>query len=88
MMKFRSVLPILALLPWCAFADGGRLYVDDKKAPDSRQDLEAIQTALEKALPKARAATVCIEMKEGSGTGVIVSEELFTDAMPPKTLLF
>lgn len=75
MMKIRFVLSILALLPWCAFADGGRLYVDDKKAPDSRQDLEAIQTALEKALPKARAATVCIEIKDGSGSGVIVSPD-------------
>ncbi|MEO5916664.1 MAG: trypsin-like peptidase domain-containing protein [Luteolibacter sp.] len=74
-MKFPSILPVLALLPWCAFADEGRPYVDDKKAPDSRQDLEAIQTALEKALPKARAATVCIEIKEGSGSGVIVSPE-------------
>ncbi len=74
-MKFPSILPILAILPWCALADEGRLYVDDKKAPDSLQDLEAIQTALEKALPRARAATVCIEIKDGSGSGVIVSPD-------------
>jgi len=75
MMKFRLILTVLALLPWCAFAGDGRLYVNDKKAPDSRKDLEVIQSALEKALPQARAATVCIEISEGSGTGVIVSPE-------------
>ncbi|MES2658894.1 MAG: trypsin-like peptidase domain-containing protein [Verrucomicrobiota bacterium] len=74
-MKFPSILSVLALLPWCAFADDGRLYVNDLKAPESRKDLEVIQTALEKALPKARAATVCIEIKDGSGSGVIVSPD-------------
>ena len=52
-----------------------RLYVNDKKAPENRKDLDAIQSALIKALPKARAATVCIEIDEGSGTGVIVSAD-------------
>ena len=74
-MKFPSIFPVLALLPFCAFADEGRPYVNDKKAPDSPKDLEVIQTALEKALPKARAATVCIEIKDGSGSGVIVSPD-------------
>ncbi|MGL5018920.1 MAG: S1C family serine protease [Luteolibacter sp.] len=53
----------------------GRETVNDLKAPESRKDLEAIQSAVEKALPKARAATVCIEIKDGSGTGVIISED-------------
>lgn len=74
-MKFPLILTLLAMLPWCAHAEEGRLYVNDKKAPDSRKDLEAIQSALEKALPKARAATVCIEIDEGSGSGVIVSQD-------------
>lgn len=74
-MKFSPIFTLSALLPWCAFAADGRLYVDDKKAPDSRKDLEVIQSALENALPKARAATVCIELKDGSGSGVIVSPE-------------
>ncbi|MGL4398426.1 MAG: S1C family serine protease [Luteolibacter sp.] len=71
-MKFSRILPILALsfLPLA-----GREYVNDLKAPESRKDLEAIQSAVEKALPKARAATVCIEIKDGSGTGVIISED-------------
>lgn len=74
-MKFPLIFPIVALLPWGAFAEEGRPYVNDLKAPESRKDLEAIQKALGLALPKARAATVCIEIKEGSGSGVIVSAD-------------
>ncbi len=74
-MKVSLILSFLALLPWCAFAGEGRLYVNDKKAPDSRKDLEALQTSLGEALPKARAATVCIEIKGGSGSGVIISAD-------------
>lgn len=66
---------MLALLPLSAFADEGRLYVNDLKAPESRKDLEAIQKSVAAALPKARAATVCIEIKDGSGSGVIVSPD-------------
>lgn len=71
----RLILLFLALLPWCALTAEDRLYVNDKKAPEDRKDLEAIQSALTKALPKARAATVCIEVGEGSGSGVIVSPD-------------
>jgi serine protease Do len=67
-------LAALVLLP-CHSAPAQRLYVNDKKAPDSRKDLEAIQKALFEAMPKARDATVCIDLGEGSGTGVIVSAE-------------
>ncbi len=66
---------LLALLPCCALAADGRLFVNDKKAPEARKDLEALQAALVKALPQARAATVCIEIGEGSGSGVIVSAD-------------
>ena len=74
-MKSSWIFPLLALLPWCAIAQEGRAYVNDLKVPENRKDLEAIQTAVGDALPKARAATVCIEIKEGSGTGVIVSAD-------------
>src|SRR5436190_1485545 len=74
-MKFLLIFPLLALLPCSAFAEEGRVYVDDKKAPENRKDLEAIQKSVETALPKARAATVCIEIKDGSGSGVIVSPD-------------
>jgi serine protease Do len=74
-MKVSLILGFLAILAWCAFAGEGRLYVNDKKAPDSLKDLEAIQQSLQESLPKARAATVCIEIKGGSGSGVIISPD-------------
>lgn len=75
-MKFSRILPILLAL-WSSSASSlhGREYVNDLKAPESRKDLETLQKAVGEALPKARAATVCIEIKDGSGTGVIVSED-------------
>jgi serine protease Do len=63
------------LLAGSALADQDRLYINDKKAPENRKDLEVIQSALQKALPQARSATVCVDLGEGSGTGVIVSED-------------
>ena len=70
----RLTLLFLALM-LCAFAAEARPYVNDKKAPEDRKDIEVIQSALQSALPQARAATVCIELKEGSGSGVIVSAD-------------
>lgn len=63
-----------------AFAVGSpsfaeRSYVNDKKAPENRHDLEVIQKNLTKVLPAARKATVCIDLGEGSGSGVVVSKE-------------
>ena len=66
---------MLALLPWSRLAADERLYVNDKKAPETRKDLEALQKGLMQALPNARAATVCIDIGEGSGSGVIISED-------------
>jgi serine protease Do len=74
-MKRFAPFVFFALLPLGSSAQEGRLYVNDKKAPENRKDLEAIQSNLISALPKARAATVCIEMAEGTGSGVIVSED-------------
>jgi serine protease Do len=73
----KSLLPYLtlAVLTLAAPAQEGRLYVNDKKAPDSRKDLEALQNSLTQALPKARSATVCIDLDEGTGSGVIVSAD-------------
>lgn len=64
----------LALMP-CAHAAEARPYVNDKKAPENLKDIEVIQSALQSALPQARAATVCIELKQGAGSGVIVSPD-------------
>ncbi len=74
-MKSCLLCLLVVLMPWCAFAQEARLYVNDKKAPDSRKDLEVIQKSLISVLPKARAATVAIEIAEGSGSGVIVSAD-------------
>ncbi|BCX49976.1 serine protease [Haloferula helveola] len=60
-----SALPLLAARP----------EINDKKAPSSRQDLEQIQSLLKQVLPDARKATVCIELGQGSGSGVVVSED-------------
>jgi serine protease Do len=49
--------------------------VNAKKAPGSRADLNTMQDALLAAIPKAQAATVCIDLGGGSGSGVIVSED-------------
>ncbi len=65
----------LLLLPCSGLTAAERPYVNDKKAPEDRKDVDFIQAALTKALPQARAATVCIEVGEGSGTGVIVNAE-------------
>lgn len=65
----------LLLLPWSGLTASERPYVNDKKAPEDRKDVDFIQAALTKALPQARAATVCIEVGEGSGTGVIVTSD-------------
>lgn len=74
-MKHLPTCLLAALLAWGATAEAARPYVNDKKAPENRKDLEAIQTALTQSLAKARSATVCIELGEGSGSGVIVSED-------------
>jgi serine protease Do len=73
-MGFRFTVFSTAFLLCVPCADG-RPYVNDKKAPEDRKDIEVIQSSLIAALPKTRAATVCIELKEGSGSGVIVSED-------------
>ena len=49
--------------------------VNAKKAPGSRADLNTMQDALLAAIPKAQTATVCIDLGDGSGSGVIVSED-------------
>lgn len=69
----KCLLSWVALLALAAAVE--RPYVNEKKAPDSRKDLETIHSMLTKALPTARAATVCIDLGEGSGSGVIVSAD-------------
>lgn len=56
-------------------AQGKRPYINDKKAPESRHDLEVIQKHMSDSLPVARRATVCIDLGEGSGSGVVISPD-------------
>lgn len=65
------------LLCWVAISSlvSARPYFNDQKAPESLDDLQNIQKAVQASLPKARAATVCVELKEGSGSGVIISPD-------------
>lgn len=74
MHRIPSLFAVLLLAATVRAAED-RPYINDKKAPEDAKDLQTIQTALQKALPRARAATVCIELGEGSGTGVIVSPD-------------
>ncbi|GAA5497155.1 hypothetical protein Rhal01_03345 [Rubritalea halochordaticola] len=80
MRKLFPLKPLLVLtILTSAFGIQGALaerpYFNDKKVPDSREDLLAIQDALTSSLEKARAATVCIQIGKGSGSGVIISED-------------
>jgi len=48
---------------------------NEKKVPETMDDLVEIQQALVDHLPRARAATVSIKLEEGFGSGVIVSPD-------------
>lgn len=63
----------LSLSP--AGADLRRPTVNEKKAPEGRPDLEVIQKHLLETLPASRKATVCIDLGEGSGSGVVISPD-------------
>lgn len=65
----------LLLLVAGGFAAGERLYVNDKDAPEDVHDLEVIEKAVKKVLKKTRDATICIDLGEGAGTGVIISRD-------------
>ncbi|MDX1679140.1 MAG: trypsin-like peptidase domain-containing protein [Akkermansiaceae bacterium] len=52
-----------------------RPYVNDQKVPESLEDLRLIQKLVHDNLDAARAATVCLKIGEGSGSGVVVSPE-------------
>jgi len=74
-MRYTRIFSLLLLFGCWSVAANERLAVNDQKAPVNRQDLEAIQNAVRTSLPRARAAAVCIEIKGGSGSGVIVSPD-------------
>lgn len=69
----KPVIVFLLLMSLNGFGD--RLYVNDLPAPESLKDLVAIEKTLKEKLPRARSATVCIEIGQGAGSGVIISED-------------
>jgi serine protease Do len=66
---------VLALTIFASDAMANRPAINDKPVPENRADLMAIQSAITGALPRTSAATVAIEIPNGSGTGVIVSPD-------------
>lgn len=56
-------------------AEMERFAFNDKKIPSGVEDLKAIQKSMQSVLEKVRAATVCVELGQGSGSGVIISED-------------
>jgi len=60
-------------LPVTLVADS--LAFNEKEVPETLDDFREIQKALQANLERARAATICLQMGEGSGSGVIVSAE-------------
>lgn len=66
---------LLAFFLMLSTGHAQRPYFNDKKVLENREDQDAIQKALIAALPKAREATVCIDLGDGSGSGVIVSPD-------------
>ncbi len=49
--------------------------LNEKKAPETQEDLMLIQETLIAVLPKAREATISIDIGNGFGSGVIVSKD-------------
>ena len=73
-MNFRTIA-LAALLGLPAALGADPLAFNQKENPENLDDLREIQKALQDHLEQARAATVCLKMGEGSGSGVIITPE-------------
>jgi serine protease Do len=71
-MKFPVLIAALSL---SVGADAKDFQFNEKKVPETKDDLLSIQQALVDNLPQTRAATVGIKLAQGFGSGVIVSPE-------------
>ncbi len=71
-VKYSAFVILLALVP---FASAKDLYYNDLKVPRGMDDLKAIQNDLLEALKITYPATVCIQLGDGSGSGVIISPD-------------
>ncbi len=68
-----TILGLISVMISATTVSAERSYFNDKKVPNA-EDLMAIQKRLQESLEHARAATVCIQLGKGSGSGVIVNE--------------
>jgi len=73
MILRKGVLILMWCFPATLVADS--LAFNEKEVPETLDDFREIQKALQANLEKARAATICLQLGEGSGSGVIVSAE-------------
>lgn len=75
------LVPLLFCLISVGFSPQGfsqdlkSLSVNNKKVPANTEDMLTIEKALKSALPSTREATVCLELGQGSGSGVIISAD-------------
>lgn len=74
-MRSVFTFPAIAIFLGLLTVQSHAFPLNSKKAPESQADLLLIQDALLAAIPKAKAATVCIDLGEGTGSGVIVSAD-------------
>ncbi len=74
-MRKTLAATFLVFATWMVPAASPGFPLNAKKAPASQADLIAIQDALGSAIPKAKKATVCIDLGEGTGSGVIVTPD-------------
>lgn len=74
-MKLSPVLLLFGLISLGFAQEVKPLSVNNKKVPAGTEDMLAIEKALKSALPSAREATVCLELGQGSGSGVIISAD-------------
>ena len=74
-MRKPLTVSILLLAAWLVPAECPGFPLNSKVAPSSQADLIEIQDTLKTVIPKAKKATVCIDLGEGTGSGVIVTPE-------------
>ncbi len=72
-MRGTIFIPAIAMMTGLLAIESQAFPLNSKKAPQSEADLLLIQDALFQAVPKAKAATVCIDIGDGTGSGVIVT---------------
>jgi serine protease Do len=71
---YSSILWVVAIFGFVP-TQADAFPLNEKKAPETQEDLMLIQKNLLASLPKAKAATVSIDLGMGFGSGVIVSKE-------------